>query len=477
MDEENRTSKRLEPVKNAFEFYGVISIVFGIVYTFCRYNNPSGITYPLFVGAAYGAAILVLRHSHKALKRGSRFVMGISLLLAVSTCRTGSWVIHWLNSWAIVFLSAVFVIHQTYEDRKWNIGKYFVSILCYLFTSLCCIGYPFVHMTNFLKNAKNKNLKNISMIGLGALFGIPAIFMLAGILASADIVFDRLFDQFLTSFLRPWTLIKVVSMAVGGAVGIYGLICGAVVHNMKEQGADRRKYNPVTAISFMGMIAVLYLMFSLVQIFYLFLAKGSLPEGVTYAKYAHQGFFQLVSVAFLNLVMVLCCLKYFKKSRILNVILTIVCLCTYIMILSAAYRMILYVGEYRLTFLRVFVLWFLALLSVLMVGVVIIIYKNEFPLFRYCLAAVSVFYLGFAWARPDYGIAKYNVAHMTDENRWETMHYLCNKLSSDAAPVIVELSGQGAEEEKQSYFLRMEEKGKRMSIRSYNFSLAKALKY
>ena len=39
---------------------------------------------------------------------------------------------------------------------------------------------------------------------------------------------------------------------------------------------------------------------------------------MTYAGYARQGFFQLLFVALLNLVMVLLCLKYFRRSKLLN---------------------------------------------------------------------------------------------------------------------------------------------------------------
>lgn len=41
--------------------------------------------------------------------------------------------------------------------------------------------------------------------------------------------------------------------------------------------------------------------FCIIQIYYLFLHQGSLPESMTYAQYAHQGFYQLVFVIFINL--------------------------------------------------------------------------------------------------------------------------------------------------------------------------------
>ncbi|MFR8843973.1 MAG: DUF4153 domain-containing protein [Waltera sp.] len=51
--------------------------------------------------------------------------------------------------------------------------------------------------------------------------------------------------------------------------------------------------------------------FSGIQIFGLFLGKMQLPEGYTYAQYAREGFFQLLAVSILNLILVLVCLSFF----------------------------------------------------------------------------------------------------------------------------------------------------------------------
>ena len=79
-----------------------------------------------------------------------------------------------------------------------------------------------------------------------------------------------------------------------------------------------RRHSPVAAVSFMAMVGLVYLVFCVIQIVYLFMGKGSLPEGMTYSQYARQGFFQLLFVAVLNLVMVLMCLKYFREHVLLN---------------------------------------------------------------------------------------------------------------------------------------------------------------
>jgi len=67
----------------------------------------------------------------------------------------------------------------------------------------------------------------------------------------------------------------------------------------------------------------------------------------------------------LNLLLVLAGMRFFKESKILKVLLTLMCLCTFIMIASSAMRMILYIKTYHLTFLRILVLWGLLVLFVI----------------------------------------------------------------------------------------------------------------
>jgi len=118
------------------------------------------------------------------------------------------------------------------------------------------------------------------------------------------------------------------------------------------------------------------------------------------------------------------------------------------MIFSSAYRMILYIKVYQLTFLRVFVLWALLVIFLLVTGALIKVYRDDFPLVKSYAVTVTVLYLLFSFAHPDYWIAKYNLDHTYievynesadkityDLAETQDLHYI-SKLSKDAAPVI-----------------------------------------
>ena len=150
------------------------------------------------------------------------------------------------------------------------------------------------------------------------------------------------------------------------------------------------------------------------------------------------------------------------------------------MIASSAYRMILYINCYGMTFLRLSVLWTLAVMVLLMAGMIYDVYHEQFGLFRYLLVVVTLGYLGFAMIHPDYWIAKYNLA-MLRQGETTDVYYLQERLSADAAPAIAALKQTNPEEEeydaeklKRKYFERIQEENTKMNIRNFNFSRAVA---
>ena len=119
-------------------------------------------------------------------------------------------------------------------------------------------------------------------------------------------------------------------------------------------------------------------------------------------------------------------------------------------------------------------LWFLVVLAILMAGVLLIIYRNTFPLFRYCLVVISMAYMVLSWSKPDFIIAKYNCRYV-DEWGYQDIYYITH-LSADAAPEVAKLKGISIDEH--DYVNRFfGSNDKKMSWRTYNFTYAKAKKY
>jgi hypothetical protein len=256
------------------------------------------------------------------------------------------------------------------------------------------------------------------------------------LLASADLLFGEMTEGIYEFFFSS-DVIAVVIMVLFGTLSCYCILCGSAAKSGTDHEKVRKKASSSIAITAMTLISLVYLLFCGIQLIYLF-ANGLfvLPSGFTFAEYARRGFFELLAVTIINIVLMLICSSLFEESKILRLILTFMTVCTYIMIGSATYRMLLYIGAYHLTFLRLFVLLALLIDAFVLAGVIAYQYHRKFPLFPYCVAVVTVCYLIFAFAKPDYLIASYMLEHQ-DELDAEDAAFLTQTLSLDAVPLVL----------------------------------------
>lgn len=434
-----------------FGFFSIGSLLYALFYTFCLYKNSSGITYPFFIGGTLFYFFLSLKKLGISAKKDSLFYMVALMLLGISTFLTDDGNIHFMNKMGIFVLTFSMMIHNFFRDDDWNLSKYLSAIAQTVFGSFSVLNRPFSDFNLYLKEKRKSNTQDDEdnskgkYILYGLLISVPVLIVIIFLLGSADMVFAALIEKMFESISLPQNLISICFSIIFAFLASYCVITYLVNHSIKEQVDDKRVGEPILAITISSLLSIIYVIFSGIQILYLFMGNMQLPQQYTYAEYARQGFFQLLFVCILNLAFVLIGLNYFKENRILKGILTVISLCTYVMIASSAMRMLMYIKYYYLTFLRIFVLWSLFVIFLLMTGVLISIYKNSFPLFRYCMIVVTVLYIALSFSRPDYFIAKCNTDYMLTGKkssffdtgtRYSDTDYLKN-LSADAAPVLL----------------------------------------
>ncbi len=457
----------MEKKNPLFPFMSIGSLIYALFYTFFLYKNSSGITYPFFTGGTCLFFFFYLKKSGITAKKSALFPLISLLLLGVSTCMTDSWVLIFLNKLGIFFLFFYLVIHSLYEDRQWDFTRYLGGIINIICTSLVYIFRPFTDLALFIKNKReeeNKPEGKGKYVFYGLLLAIPLLFVILFLLYEADAVFSNILDKifYLDFDFRFNTVFQIFFLFLFAFVASYSIMCRLSLHDLNEENREKKTLEPVMGITFTGILSLVYLIFCYIQIVYLFGGLGSLPENYTYASYAREGFFQLVAVCLINLVLVLGCTKYFQDNQVLKGILTFISICTYIMMASSTYRMLLYIQVYYLTFLRVFVLWALAVIFLLMTGALIMIYHKEFPYTRYCMVTVTILYLLFSFAHPDYWIARYNLSMEEDID-----YYYLKRLSLDAAPVIFDYNDKSGLNEN-SWFMEYSSK---MIKKSYDFQI------
>ena len=414
------------------------SLIYALLYTVCIYKNMTGAAVLLWVAATVGYICYIIKTvKERKVFNTTLFFAVYMLILAISTFTTGNEWIIWMNyCWIFVF-TVCFLIRNLADENQWI----FLDYLCGGINAVCgaveSIARPFGDGNDFIHLRDRKGSGKAHEVLIGIVIAIPVLLIVGWLLMSADLVFSNMIARFFDGIRIPANLAGICFMLGFGFVSSY---CGVRYTAYKKQ-QQSREYKMLTettvVLTVATLLAILYVAFCSIQIVYLFCGGGELPAGVTYAEYARGGFFQLLAVCILNLGAVPAMEHFFQRKRAVDMVLTVISVCTLIMTASSAWRMILYIKAYQLTFLRVVVLVALGVITLLMAGVICYIWNRRFPLFRYGMVVVCISYLLFAFAHVDAGIAAYDLAQIENGNDAGDYSYLAC-LSTDAAPVVAE---------------------------------------
>ena len=469
--------KEFKMIKD-FPFFLWATLVYALFYVVCLYKNGSGITFPFFTVGTVTYFILCMKKLEAKMKPYSIFYMSCILLLGLSTCLTDSWIIIFFNKITIFFLIVLFLLHSFYEDKNWKFTGFLKAYFITVFVPIAYVYKPFSHLIHYRKmrkeigiENKNKN-KNALYVFVGILISIPLLCVILSLLISSDMIFENMFKRMYFEILFSTLIVDGFFTSILFVVVFlcaYMLVSFLSNYRMDNMEKEEKKGEPILAITISSILSVVYIIFCSIQVIYLFLGRStglSLPDGMIYSEYAREGFFQLLFVCIINLVLVLLGIYLFRESKVLKTFLCIITSCTFIMIVSSALRMILYIQHQYLTFLRVFVLWALLVILLVMIGVMIAIFKKDFPLFRYSTTLFIILYLFLSFGKVDYFVAKVNVDNMRLETQYEFFKgtelyddedYLMRNLSLDAAKVIIDYKEEEVKGETSYYNQRRED--------------------
>lgn len=466
-------SPKLEQLMDHFRVYGIGCILYGILFAFCLYPGFCGISVPILSLLTMGGLYALFRNMGLQTGRRTLFYFICWGLLSLSSVLTGSRLLITWNTIGMLLLFLCLLLAHFCNTETWGPGAWLVWICGTPFVSMGWLPCFFQSVDRALSGERDGKPSKSKYIWLGASLSAPVVLAAVFLLASADAVFERLCETMLSWIGFPAHPLWFCLLLAVGVFGSYAMIAyltdrGETMAVRKEQ----KRWEPMIGIAFLLVLTVVYVIFCAIQISCLFMGSVTLTEGYTYASYAREGYFQLLTVCLMNVIILLTFVSRFREHGTLKLLLTAFSACTLIMDASSAMRMILYVQAYQLTFLRILVLWSLVVIDILLAGCIVTIYRPRFPLFRYGMAVVTICYLVFSLARPDALIARYNVTHASDE--LDTSYLF--KLSSDAIPILEEaglLEGQKpwSDHVLSRYYLRIKlTRYEEMGVRDFNVS-------
>ncbi len=293
---------------------------------------------------------------------------------------------------------------------------------------------PLKALKNLPRPEKNEKLRGL---GAGFLLGLPVVILAAALLSSADQVFSSLLSSGFHSLERidGSGLLRLL-YTLAGSLCLFSFLAGMTEKPFTPGEPKERRASPVIVSTVLAMLASVYALFVYVQFRFLFFGSAEAIRKIGYAEYARSGFFQLVLLAVLTLLLILPSLSLGKNSAAVRLLCGFVVVLTIVIDFSAFFRMRLYIQAFGLSVLRVVTLWGMLMILCILAACLL---KCAFPSARVCPALAALVlctWTALNYANVDRVITRYQVnAYNQGTLKDLDISYLAS-LSPDVLPEL-----------------------------------------
>ena len=346
------------------------------------------------------------------------------------------------NPLVLLCLFSAMYLQMTGQFPFWKPSmEWLGNLVSYLFVPLRYILLPFRWLAQ--KDAVQK--KVLIRVLLGLALALPCVCLLAAVLSSADAIFYRsmneIFDQF-SGWLTFGNVIRWLAGILGGSYLFCLLYAARISEKLPSSGKQANFRADLLILNlFLGAVLAVYTLFVFIQFKYLF-AQAALPFGLTYSAYARKGFFELLFLSGVNILLILLAVRFGREKegagkRIMQSLCCYLCAVTLVLLASAFYRMWLYCDDDGLTRLRFLVFGFLIFESLGLLCTFGYIFRPTFHMVSVYLVIGLTYYVLLNIVPMDYIIAKNQIDRYLFGNGQGIAYTLT--LSDDAAPQIKRL--------------------------------------
>jgi hypothetical protein len=449
MDAKKETNHRI----SKFGRLVLAALVLGGVFDLLFWKQPLGISFPIFVTVCLLVGFWLANVEGRSPSVKSLLLLAPILFFAVMTFLRGEPVTLLLDFGLTLFFLAV--LTSTFQGGQWfnySLVDYGVKLIL---LGVSVIAQPLVTMSDNPKIRPEDELtkrvpwKSVWPILRGLLLAVPVVAVFTGLLASADPIFEQKVDVFLELF-NIENLWDYIGQAFLIAIVGYSLT-GVYLHMLlksKDQKLIKQWIKPfmgfTEAAIVLGSVNVLFLTFVIVQFQYFFGGQSNIHiAGYTYAEYARRGFGELVSVAFLSLILFISLSSFARRTagnqrKIFSAFGIVLLLQVGIILVSAFQRLLLYEEFYGFSRFRTYPHVFMVWLGILLLGVVVLEIMNKQQAFALAVVlAIMSFAVTLNIINVDAFIARKNV-DLAQEGEQLDIAYLAS-LSDDVVPVLAEM--------------------------------------
>lgn len=435
-----------------------VSLVLGLLFDYFFYAKSPGITFPLYIIFVVGGIFIIATLFKKQINAEVFWLLTPLLFFSSMVFIRSSDLLTFLNVAASSLL--LLLIAEVSFGKK--VTTFFVGDYIKIFFLPRKFIRPFFQTLSnlFSLGEINRNQQILSQVIKGILMAIPVLFVFLLLFSSADLIFQKYVSEVINIDIEPETVFRslLVLIATFVFIGAYAYVFRDKENQIVEQQNSKgRIFGHVESSILLGSVNALFFIFILVQLTYFFGGEGNISaQGLTYAEYARRGFFELMAVAILSLLLLLTTEKYVIKKETdhalgFKVLSTALIAQVILIMVSASTRLSLYEEAYGFTTLRLYSHAIIILLAIVFCLLLYKIYKdkreNAFA-FRVFISLIF-FLVVMNFLNPDAFVARRNIERFAAAGELDI--YYLSHLSDDALPYTIKVLGVSDEDLSKSF--------------------------
>jgi len=427
----------------ALEIAGV-GLAGGIVGDLLMRAMPPGLNVTISVAALVAAGAWMVRRHNLKTGPDTAWLAISAVLLGIAVLRRDAEALAVLDMMTLVMMFALLAASMRDEVvSEWSAVDYVRGLVTAAFGSVTGAVMLVARDIPWQQLPHEGRMRHVRAGLLGVLIALPLLVVFGGLFAAADQVFNTVLTDFFA------INVEAVFQHTFQIVFWTALVAGLLRWGLLTRPAPRSNAAPavptiVPIATALGLLDALFLVFVVVQLRYFFGGATLIAttSGLTYAQYAREGFFQLVTASALVLPVVLGA-DYLVRGgtpaqlRIFRWLAGLLLALLSVVMVSALQRMRLYVAEFGLSEDRLYATAFMLLLIGVFAwfaGTILRGVRRRFA-FGALMQAFAVL-AGLHSLNPSAFVVRHNLDRPTDARPFDARY--ATTLGADAVPALVE---------------------------------------
>ncbi len=434
------------------------ALLLGWAFDLLFYGQLPGLSVALFVLLLVGALFVLARREGVAPRLRNLWLMLPLAFFAAMVAVHADAGLTALNILACLLILVLLAYYYSAGNLdRLDITGYYLALCISAFNAMFRAA-PLIPASVELRTIRRHgglSARKVMPVLRGLLLALPIAIVFTALLASADTVFAAWVGVIFSLNLSFIPSVQEAMCHIALVLTVAWLVAGGIAFALYRSAAsetepweDTLQSIPRTihlgfieSTVILVVVDLIFALFGWIQFSYLFGGTANIAsEGYTYADYARRGFFELLVVSLLTLMLVLGLHNFTwretaRQSHVFKTLASIIVALTGILLASALYRMLLYEEAYGFTGLRLYVQVFEIWLAVMFGWLLFTMWNSSQRFAIGAFVAALGFLATMNIVNPDATIVQQNFARYRQMGQID-IDYL-STLSYDAIPALL----------------------------------------